>query len=101
MQIYLVGGISWTYPFTEMPNDALVILTSSNIKEGYVYAPFTTAHEGPAEWEGQRHYNVCEKYRWYFYVIDCIWLKDPEMSQVSLFSSLSELHPHRRHFSTE
>lgn len=23
-------------PFTEMPNDALVILTSSNIKEGHV-----------------------------------------------------------------
>lgn len=56
-----------------------------------MYAPFTTAREDPAEGRGQRHYNVCEKYRWYFYVIDCIWLKDPEMSQVSLFSSLKEL----------
>lgn len=60
-----------------------------------MYAPFITAHEG----RGQRHYNVCEKYRWYFYVIDCIWLKDPEMSQVSLFSSLKELPTPRRHFS--
>ena len=63
-----------------------------------MYAPFITVHEDPAEGRGQRHYNVCEKYRWYFYVIDCIWLKDPEMSQVSL--QLPERATHtRRHFS--
>lgn len=56
-----------------------------------MYAPFITAHEDLAEGRGQRHYNVCEKYRWYFYVTDCIWLKDLEMSQVSLSSSLTEL----------
>ena len=90
MQIYLVGGISWTHPFTEMPNDALVILTSSNIKEGHV-CPLHHCSWRPCRGEGTETLQCMWKVQWYFYVTDCIWLKDPEMSQVSLSSSLTEL----------
>lgn len=70
MQIYLVGGISWTYPFTEMPNDALVILTSSNIKEGHV-CPLHHCSWRPCRGEGTETLQCMWKVQVVFL---CHWL---------------------------
>lgn len=78
MQISSFGDMAWTYPFMKVPNDASVILTSSNTEESPICPSISTC-EGCAG-RGHRYYNACHKEGWHFYVIDCIWLKDPEMS---------------------